>query len=321
MRKLILIIAGIWSLLLGACTYRQTDWSGLNISAHVKDSLSFLYGHHYTFNANFLVTADSLLLEQFPLKETSCQVYKGDRLVVAEFMIQPADMVDSVWVKVAHNQEIQGWVHERDLLAQTVPADSVSQFIHVFSNKHSLWFVMILTFFLLYLLAWGFRKKQVKLVYFDDIDSIFPMMLCVLIAFSAMLYGTMQHFCPDVWIHYYFNPTLNPFGLPLVLGLFVSSVWLIVVVALAVVDDLFHQVSFSTAFFYMFGLSDVCICCYLFFIFFTSFYIGYFCFPLLLVLFVRHVRKTIGIYSYRCGYCGAKIRGKGECPHCGATNL
>lgn len=34
--------------------------------------------------------------------------------MVAEFMIQPADSVDSVWVKVARDQETMGWVHERN---------------------------------------------------------------------------------------------------------------------------------------------------------------------------------------------------------------
>ena len=45
-------------------------------------------------------------------------------------MIQPADSVDSVWVKVARDQETMGWVHEKELLEKVVPVDSVSQFIH-----------------------------------------------------------------------------------------------------------------------------------------------------------------------------------------------
>ena len=146
------------------------------------------------------------------------------------------------------------------------------------------------------------------------------MLLCVVLAFAATLYGTMQSFIPDTWEHYYFNPTLNPFKLPPLLGMFITSIWLIIVVSLALLDDLFHQVSIANAFFYLLGLSAVCIFCYLFFIYTTSFYIGYLFLLLLVFLFVVRARRSIGLYTYRCGNCGAKLRNKGECPHCGAIN-
>lgn len=41
-------------------------------------------------------------------------LYRGDRVVVAEFAIHPADSVDSVWVKLAHSQEVQGWLRESE---------------------------------------------------------------------------------------------------------------------------------------------------------------------------------------------------------------
>ena len=40
----------------------------------------------------------------FRLKDTFIQLNKGDRVVVAEFAVHPADSVDSVWVKLAHTQ-------------------------------------------------------------------------------------------------------------------------------------------------------------------------------------------------------------------------
>ena len=42
--------------------------------------------------------------------------YEGEKLVVAEFMVQAADTVDSVWVKVARDQETMGWVRGGELL-------------------------------------------------------------------------------------------------------------------------------------------------------------------------------------------------------------
>ena len=45
--------------------------------------------------------------------DTSFQpvIFRGDELVVAAFAIIPEDSIDSVWVKVAHDQLTQGWVH------------------------------------------------------------------------------------------------------------------------------------------------------------------------------------------------------------------
>lgn len=303
-----------------SCRYQRPDMSDWDMPQRTKDSLIYLMEHHYTLNANFEVETDSLPLEQLPVKGVFKNVYKGNRIVVAEFMINPQDSVDSVWVKVAHNQEIQGWVRESDLLRGSVPVDSVSKFIHLFSDRHAVWFVGVFLFFIVYILFRAYRKKQVKLVYFNDIDSIFPMLLCVLLAFAAMLYGTMQSFFPATWEHYYFNPSLNPFRLPPLLSMFIAAVWLIIVVTLAVLDDLFHQVSVMNALFYLLGLSVVCIVCYLFFIYMTAYYVGYLFFLLFLWLFVIRIQRSIGVYRYRCGNCGAKLRNKGECLHCGAIN-
>lgn len=56
-------------------------------------------GRNYPLNSNFEVLSDSLLLQQIPLTDV-LPVYKGEKLVVAEFMTLPADTADSVWVKV-----------------------------------------------------------------------------------------------------------------------------------------------------------------------------------------------------------------------------
>lgn len=34
----------------------------------------------------------------------------------------------------------------------------------------------------------AFRRKQLQLVYFNDIDSVYPLFLCLLMAFSATIY-------------------------------------------------------------------------------------------------------------------------------------
>ena len=57
--------------------------------------------------------------------------------MVAEFAIHPADSVDSVWVKLAHSQEVQGWIREKDMMRAFVSTDSISQAIYLFSETHA----------------------------------------------------------------------------------------------------------------------------------------------------------------------------------------
>ena len=314
-----------WSILfllvmvLASCHYPRPDMSSWDIPQKTKDSLNYLAEHHYTLNANFLVRSDSIALEQLPVKDTYKSVFHGDRLVVAEFMTQPGDSIDSLWVKVARDQDTQGWIRESELLQQVVPTDSISRFIYLFSDTHAVYFLLVFIVFALFYLFRAIRKKKLQLVYFNDIDSIFPLLLCMLMAFSATLYESMQIFVPDTWEHYYFNPYLSPFKLPFILGVFVAGLWLIIVVALAMLDDLFRQVNVATAFFYLLGLSSVCIFIYLFFTFTVYLYVGYLFFALFIFICCKRLKRGTS-YKYRCGKCGAKLREKGECPYCGAIN-
>ncbi len=302
-----------------SCRYSPAELSGWDVPQRTKDSLEFLSEHHFTLNTNFQVMSDSLLLEQLPVKEKFKKVKEGDIIVVAEFMNVPADSIDSTWVKVARDQDTQGWIRKNDLLKQVTPKDSISQFINLFSRGHGIYFLVICILFVALFFIRALQRKQIRLVYFNDIDSIFPMLLCLLMAFSATLYGSIQTFVPETWEHFYFNPSLNPFKLPLLLAIFITSIWAIIITALATLDDLFRQVKIYTALFYLAGLASICILCYLFFIYTTSFYIGYLFLILMTYFFIKRILAG-NFYKYRCGKCGAKLRDKGECPHCGAIN-
>mgnify|MGYP000138037173 CR=1 FL=1 len=76
-------------------------------------------------------------------------------------------------------------------------------------------------------------------------------------AFSATVYETMQVFVPETWEHFYFNPTLSPFKVPFILSVFLLSIWLIIIVLLAVLDDLFRQLTPAAAVFYLLGLGGL----------------------------------------------------------------
>ena len=258
------------------------------------------------------------MLQQLPLVDV-LPVFKGERLVVAEFMVQPADSVDSVWVKVARDQETMGWVHEKELLKKVVPVDPVSQFIHFFSNSHTIAFLMILGLFGIWYIHRAVRRQKLQLIWLNDIDSIFPTILLWLVATAATLYASIQHFVPGTWEQFYYNPSLNPFSMPFILSLFMLNVWGIILVGLATLDDLFHQTHAETAFFYLLGLMSCCIFLYLFFTFTTYYYLGY---PCLLVYAVWSFNriKHASLYKFSCGNCGAKMKNKGVCSHCGAVN-
>lgn len=305
--------------LLTACHYPRPDLSSEALSAKTKDSLTYLFERHYTYNTNFQVQADSVVLERLPIKDSYLTLHKDDRVVVAEFAVHPTDSVDSIWVKLAHSQEEQGWIREKELIRSFVPTDSISQFIYLFSDTHASYFVIIFALFVGAYLFRAFRRKQLQLVYFNDINSLYPLLLCLLMAFSATLYESMQVFTPDTWRHFYFNATLSPFKVPFVLSVFLLSIWCIIVLLLAVIDELFRQLTPAAAVFYLLGLMSCCIFCYFFFILTTPIYIGYLFLVCFAWVFVKRLR-SYKRHRYSCGNCDTKLREKGVCPHCGAIN-
>ena len=151
------------------------------------------------------------------------------------------------------------------------------------------------------------RRKQIRMVFLNDIDSLYPLLLCLLMAFCATLYESMQLFAPDTWQHFYFNPTLSPLHVPPVLAAFLIGMWLFIVVLLAALDDLFRQLSFTAAIAYLLGLVSCCIFCYVLFIFTTRIYIGYALLAGMAWLFVRRLRLSLRHPHYRCGRCGYKL--------------
>ena len=188
----------------------------------------------------------------------------------------------------------------------------------MFSNSHLLWFLLLIGMAVLVYLYRMSLKKPLQIVHFNDIDSPYPTALCILIAVSATFYGTIQHFVPDTWIHFYYNPSLNPFTLPFGLGCFVTCVWGILILIIAVVDEVFKKLTVVDALTYLVGLAAICVVCYIFFTFTTSYYIGY----LFLVVYIGFaLSRCKGFGGYECGICGHKLPSKhSRCPNCGALN-
>ena len=328
MKQLRIFIIGVLVLLLSSCYHQEPETSDAWIVTEEQmDSISFYTTHHYTHNYNFLVTADTLwLIVQQPsevisgMLVDSIPVVGDDRLVVADIMTFPSDTIDSVWVQVARDQITMGWVREKEMLAAVSPDNPISQFIVFFSDTHLL---IILAFLVLvgatYIIRTLFRRKA-KIVHFNDIPSFYPTLLALLVAASAVFYSTIQLADPSSWRHYYYHPTLNPFTVPLHLGLFLFSVWALVVVGLAAADDIRRNLSLSETIVYILGLMGICAINYVVFSITTLYYVGY---PLLVVYVVLAVRQYIRksrTVCY-CGHCGLRLHSKGVCPRCGRLNV
>lgn len=291
-----------------------------------NDMGNFYNTHYYSPNYNFVVKADSLvLLRQQPeellgqLPTDSLVISHGDHIVVVDIRTLKNDHIDSVWVQVARDQYTFGWTRESKLLKAVVPDDPISQFISTFSDTHLMVFLIIISVIAVSYLVHSIRQKRVKAVHFNDIDSFYPTLLALTVATAATFYSSIQMFAPETWKQFYFHPSLNPFAVPPILSIFLSSVWAMIIMGLATVDDVRHKLAPSHALMYLCGLCAVCAANYIIFSITTLYYAGY----ILLAAYYwfaikRYARNNF--YKYVCGKCGAKLKKKGVCPKCGAIN-
>lgn len=287
-------------LMLSSCYHRhnshQQHAAMVEYSDRQLDSISFSTTHHYTNKFNFLVFTDSLeLMRQQPeeyisgLPVDTFAVKKNHLLVVTDIRMVPQDSIDSVWVQLATENNDFGWIQESKLLPRVVPDDPISEFIMTFSNVHLLIFlVVIVVITMAYLVRKVFHSNG-KIVHFNDIDSPYPVTLVLLVSVSAAFYGWIQSFEPEVWRHFYFHPSLNPFAVPHLLGVFLALVWAVLIVALACVDEVYHRLTFGEGLLYLGGLAGVCALDYIIFSVLSLYYIGY-------VLLIAYIYFAIRAY-------------------------
>lgn len=287
-------------LMLSSCYHRhnshQQHAAMVEYSDRQLDSISFSTTHHYTNKYNFLVFKDSLeLMRQQPeeyisgLKVDTFAVKKNHLLVVTDIRMVPQDSIDSVWVQLAAENNDFGWVRESKLLPRVVPDDPISEFIMTFSNVHLLIFlVVIVVIAMAYLVRKVFHSNG-KIVHFNDIDSPYPVTLVLLVSISAAFYGWIQSFELEMWRHFYFHPSLNPFAVPHLLGVFLALVWAVLIVALACVDEVYHRLTFGEGLLYLGGLAGVCALDYIIFSVLSLYYIGY-------VLLIAYIYFAIKAY-------------------------
>lgn len=326
MLKLVKLL--LLSLSFASCFYqKQSTSDAWNLNKEQEDSISFYSTHHYTQNFNFSVRSDSLgLIVQQPVELLSgfavdtIYLYSEDRVVVADIIEMPSDTVDTVWVKVARDQQTIGWIHEKDLLSGSTPDTPISYFIDYFSDTHLIIGIVLLAVISVIFVFRRYMRLGSKIVFLNDIPSVYPRLLCFFVATAAVQYSSIQLFAPESWRHYYYHPTLNPFVVPFHLSIFLFFVWLLIIVGIATIDDSRKYLKSGEALIYYLGLLGTCFIFYVIFSVLTLYYVGYILYILLLVSFVSSFLFHNQDH-YRCGKCGCTMSHKGKCPNCGSINI
>lgn len=251
-----------------------------SLSPQQIDSLAFRLTHHYSENFNFKVKVDSLTLIPHlgDILQDTCTVYDGELLVVAAI----DQATDTVWVKVAHDQMTMGWVPEPDLLRCATPDDPISEILDSLSSSRGIWMSMLAGIGIIAFLIRRGLHRSLHIIDLQEVSSPYPILFINLIALMASLYASVQNFMPEYWQEYYFHPTLNPLLLPPIMALLVVIVWLVIITAIAVVDEVYHNLPSSQVPAYMLELIGLSMIVYLIISTTTLFYIGY----ILLIAFI-----------------------------------
>lgn len=322
-----------------SCQYERNDDHWVETNQVRPDSTDFRATHHYWRNFNFMVTDSLPAHSRAPFEpqltfrpDTSINIAPGDVLVVEEIRADTAQRHAPYWVRVtalsmrdtviSRSSITSGWVTESSLLERAVPNTPISKFIRQFSDSRIKIALLGIVLFGLLLLIQRIRRRNIRLVHFADIGSFYPTLFCLCVAATAVIYQTMQVYAPDTWVEFYFHPTLNPFSptLPLILSIFVAAVWGLLLIAIAVVDDVRQRLNFTDALAYLAGLGAISLLLYLFFTQAVPILLAY---PILAlywsITLIRYLRRDRGP-QYLCGQCGAPLTQLGPCPHCGATN-
>lgn len=313
------------SFALMACDHNRPQVISVETSSNV-DSAAFRSRHHYWRDYNFLATDSIHLSASLPgefasiYAADSAALSSGQALVVVDVASVPSDSIDSLWVMVAHDAQTLGWVRNGELRRKVVPDFVLSRFIHTFSGSRVMVFFSVLGLGIVFYLVQSLRHARFQMVHLRDIQSIYPTLLCLVVSASATLYGALQQFAPEVWTEFYYHPTLNPFvANALSLRLFLMSLWTMLVVGIAVIDDLRRQPGVVDAVSYLASLAGVCMVLYLFFTQAVHIYVGYVALPFYWA-FALHRHFRYNSARYRCGHCGTALRHAGRCHKCGAFN-
>lgn len=301
----------------------DSDDAWVEARGNEVDTLAFRQKNHFGVGDFFVLSKPLLLQEALTVIEEEnfniSLVKLNEGTSVAVMGVKRIYVADSSKICLhLGGDEGVGWTTKEKFLEAAVPDSPISKILHYLRGR--VFFIAAILFVIavmLYTIRYC-RKLSTPFVHFKDVNSFYPTLVCLAVSFLAVLYESIQMFEPHVWLSYYFSPTLNPFheGLSLSVSLFVASVWSVLILVIATIDDLFHLHDFSKVSAYFAGL--LCICCglYITFTLLTKIYVGY---PLLLAYalgaFYRHHQYAHS--HYQCLTCGQRLIHEDTCPSCG----
>lgn len=240
--------------LLASCSYQNTEHNNKwTLTQSQRDSIVFSTYHHYNVGYNFLCTADSLWLHPHPkgmalnldYPHEDIYLYEDDDFVITEvFRNKNIDKTtDSIWLCVGSDGIPLGWISEYELLHNATPVDPISRFMAFgYRNRGLIEFIMkglflIITGFVV------FSKRRLPLLSKDKETFIYPYLFWIAILSAASVLGAIKCLAPEMWHDFYYHPSLNPVGQPPMLALYLSLMWLSIILFIAIFFDLKDKVS------------------------------------------------------------------------------
>ena len=274
----------------------QPDSILMNMSPQQIDSLVFRLTHHYSINFNFVVKADSIMLipREGDVGIDTCYVKEGELVAVAAI----SNHIDTIWVKVAHDQNTMGWIAESNLLKEATPDDPISEILYALSGSRGIWMSILAVIGLSVFFVKRGKTNRLRLVRIEQMKSPYPIMLWALIAFMAIIYASIQNFIPEYWQEYYFHPSLNPLMLPPIMALLVILVWLLIITFIAVCDEVYHKFDILDGSVYIFELLGVGMIVYLVVSWTTIIYIGYLLTPVFMHYMYTQFKRNLNQQEY-----------------------
>lgn len=297
----------------------ENNDSLLLLTQKQADSLEFRLLHHYTENFNFRIKRDSVkLIPRDDELSDTCYLMSDDIIAVA--LIK--DLGDTVWVKVARDQQTMGWLQESELLQNSVPNDGVSRIIDWLTGTRAIWMSVLVLFGIIGFLLRRRLKHRLMIFQFNEMDSPYPYLMLTIVALIAIIYTGIQNFAPEFWQEYYFHPTLNPLILPGIMSVLISLVWILLIVIIALILDVYHNFYLFPGLNYLLEIFGAAMTTYLSISLTTALHLW----SVSLILAIIYIIAFSYIYfkyvrcRYICGSCGARINKKGICPYCGKNN-
>lgn len=320
---------------LNSCNYSGNEGEWSTESLDVVDSVRFRETHHFWIGTNFYaVDTLSLLIrppfevaENYPTDSLPL-IRKGDAVVIEDIVADTANAARPIWLKIAgieyrgDKQAIKpasGWVLEAQALKRIIPDTPISKIIYILGTSTCRWLLAVISVLLFGTVCVRWRGKYKRKILTTNFYST-P--LFMLLSGGVLLHRYIWHYTPETWIEYYFHPTLSPYSpqQPPVINLFLTVFWAIVIVVLAVFEDIRHH---SETFGMVCGsfLRTAIEAAVIFAVFAIMLP-----FQTLLPLTILYWITSIVIYvrhrprHYYCGKCGAVMTHLGKCEKCGALN-